>query len=479
MKPRHRPIEVLVLVCLLTSVAFGLEPVRIDDTTLLDPASGRVFTVGEGEVSTLEVSPGAVDPAAGRSRAMTDGYAGCSTSNSCAPFDLLSYASGLAISLLPEGSYPYDATLNPAGTELWIPGAVGDGVIVIDRATNTIAHRIAVGEYPVSVAFSNDGALALVSCRDTEELTIIDTSTHTVTGSLPIPTTYLGAGNIALDPVSGNFYLVDWYGDDLYEIAPDGSSVLRRVAIGSSLWQLVVAPDGERIYVTDRSTDEVRVIDRISLTQIDSYAVGDDPWGIDITADGNKLVVACEDSHNAYVIDTVPTKTAVIALDPDADPRDVDILDTEKLAYVAGGRTTGNPVYVIELTTDTLKDRFEAVGTNVNVIAVQGQQSASGTGFEALAEVGSAFGLVAHPNPFRPSTHIRYTLTRAAAVQLLVHDVAGRVVCRLVDGWREAGPHETSWNGRDDRGERAVAGVYFLRLDAGEERSSRRLVLLR
>jgi YVTN family beta-propeller protein len=479
MKHNYRPVAVLIVVCLLTSGALGVESVRIDDTTLLDPASGRALTACEQEAPSVAPSPGTGAPAAMRSRALTDGFAGCSTSDNCAPFDLVSYVPGAAISLLPEGDYPYDATLNPAGTELWIPGAAGDGVIVIDRATNTISHRIGVGEYPVSVAFSNDWSLALVACRDTEELTIIDTATYAVTGSLPIPTTYLGAGNIALDPVSGNFYLVDWYGDDLYEIAPDGSSILRQVTIGSSLWQLVVAPDGETIYVTDRGTDEVRVIDRTTLTQIDSYSVGDDPWGIDVTADGSKLVVTCEDSHNVYVIDTLPTKTDVIALDPDADPRDVDILDSAQYAYVAGGRTTGNPVYVIELVHNTLKDTFEANGTNVNVIAVQAQRTQSGTGVDELAGADGHTGLVAHPNPFHPTTHITYSLVRASAVRLVVYDIAGRTVCRLVDGWREAGAHETSWDGRDDRGGDAAAGVYFLRFDAGEEGSTQRLVLLR
>ena len=60
--------------------------------------------------------------------------------------------------------------------------------------------------------------------------------------------------------------MVNWYGDDLYEIAPDGSAILRQVPLGNSLWQLVVAPDGQEIYLTDRSADLVRVIDQATLT---------------------------------------------------------------------------------------------------------------------------------------------------------------------------------------------------------------------
>lgn len=463
----------LLPIALLVTTAHALGPVRIDDTTVLDPVTGRTYTMPADEPS-----PAGAPPVGPPLRALTDGFAGCSTTDNCAPFDLVTHVSGPAFSLLPEGDYPYDATLDPAGTELWIPGASGDGVVVIDRATNTITHRIAVGDYPVSVAFSNDGALALVACRGTQEIKIIDTAAYAVTDSLPVPTTYLGAGNITLDPTSGRFYLVDWYGDDLYEIAPDGSAILNQVTRGSSLWQLVVSPDGQTVYVTDRATDEVRIIDRATLAQVGSYPVGDDPWGLDITADGAKLVVTCEDTHNAYVIDTGSGITVPVALDPGADPRDVDILDDARAAFVAGGSITGgHPVFVIDLTTDTLSDTFLTTGSNVNVVAVQAQRVGGGVGAPVIA-TGTA-SLTAHPNPFRPLTRIRYSLDRAASVRLVVVDVSGRVVRRLGEGPQEAGPHETIWNGRDDDGRPAAAGVYFVRLDADGLRSSRSLVRMR
>jgi YVTN family beta-propeller protein len=465
----------VLLPCLFASVGFGIDPIRIDDTTILDPIRGTILTV-----RPEESLPGDLVPAGPRSlRRPNDGFAGCSTSDNCAPFDLDTHVAGPAIGLLPEGNYPYDATLNPAGTEVWIPGASGDGVIVIDRATNTISHRIAVGEYPVSIAFSKDGSKALVPCRDTEEIKIISTTTYAVTDSLSVPTTYLGAGNIALDPVSGNFYLVDWYGDDLYEIAPDGSAILNQVTLGNSLWQLVVSPDGQDIYVTDRGTDQVRVIDPGRLTQVNVWSVGDDPWGIDITEDGDKLVVACEDSHEAYVIETGSGAITALFLDATADPRDVDILDDQETAYVAGGTTTaGNLVYRIDLTTDTVAGSFPVTGTNVNVVAVQAQAAGTPTGVGDVAGAGGP-SLNVRPNPFDSSTSVRYFLTEAADVRLAVYDVVGRVVRSLDEGRRDAGRHVTSWDGRDDRAAKAAAGIYFLGLEVGGEMRTQKVVRVR
>jgi endonuclease I len=81
------------------------------------------------------------------------------------------------------------------------------------------------------------------------------------------------------------------------------------------------------------------------------------------------------------------------------------------------------------------------------------------------------------PNPFNPSTVIRYELSAAAAVELQVYDLAGRLVRTLYAGQETAGAHECMWQGRDDRGHAVAAGVYVYRLRAGDEVETRRMVL--
>ncbi len=84
-----------------------------------------------------------------------------------------------------------------------------------------------------------------------------------------------------------------------------------------------------------------------------------------------------------------------------------------------------------------------------------------------------------HPNPFNPSTTIRYYLPERIHVTLEIYDIAGRRISRLVDGVRERGFQNVEWNGTDGNGNEVVSGVYIYRLRAGKDTISRKMILVR
>lgn len=83
------------------------------------------------------------------------------------------------------------------------------------------------------------------------------------------------------------------------------------------------------------------------------------------------------------------------------------------------------------------------------------------------------------PNPFSDQITISYALPKQTKVELVVYDVRGREVQRLVDGTRRAGRHEVTWNGRDAGGQPVSSGVYFYRLKAGDFVDTRSVQLVR
>jgi hypothetical protein len=85
----------------------------------------------------------------------------------------------------------------------------------------------------------------------------------------------------------------------------------------------------------------------------------------------------------------------------------------------------------------------------------------------------------ARPNPFGASTGLRFTLPHAVPVRLDLLDAQGRRVRRLFAGPLGAGPHELTWDGRDDRGGAVATGIYWARIEAGSETATRKLVRMR
>ncbi|MBN2566237.1 MAG: T9SS type A sorting domain-containing protein [Candidatus Eisenbacteria bacterium] len=100
---------------------------------------------------------------------------------------------------------------------------------------------------------------------------------------------------------------------------------------------------------------------------------------------------------------------------------------------------------------------------------------------ESPVESGRAASLrLSRPNPFSSGTILSFTVPDPACqVEIIVYDVAGRVVRTLVDDWVTGGSQSVRWDGRTDRGADAASGVYFLSASIGDFRATRKVVLVR
>lgn len=83
----------------------------------------------------------------------------------------------------------------------------------------------------------------------------------------------------------------------------------------------------------------------------------------------------------------------------------------------------------------------------------------------------------ARPNPSAGASRISFRLATPGRATVELFDAAGRRVRTLIDASLDAGVHQVEWDGADDSGNRAGAGVYFYRLTSGGSVQSRRLVL--
>ncbi len=99
---------------------------------------------------------------------------------------------------------------------------------------------------------------------------------------------------------------------------------------------------------------------------------------------------------------------------------------------------------------------------------------ASAGPFKPILALSSIF-----PNPFRASAEIRYVLPERGPVAITVYDVRGREVARVLEATQEPGSHLAAWNGRSEAGREAPAGLYFVRLQAGDRSLVRKVLRTR
>jgi len=119
----------------------------------------------------------------------------------------------------------------------------------------------------------------------------------------------------------------------------------------------------------------------------------------------------------------------------------------------------------------------DAIG---GVLMVDGSVTMPGHGVGADPPPPS-FGLGQNfPNPFNPTTRIRFSLAADSPTSLGIYDLQGRLLRQLLAETRmEAGEHEVKWDGRDRRGRSLPSGVYFYRLDCGDFTDSRKMLLIK
>ena len=87
--------------------------------------------------------------------------------------------------------------------------------------------------------------------------------------------------------------------------------------------------------------------------------------------------------------------------------------------------------------------------------------------------------LPSFPNPFNPTTEIRFVLPRRGWVSIDVFDVRGRRMRRLVGSTQDGGRHSVHWDGRLQDGSAAASGVFFVRLRTAHGSATDRVVLVR
>ena len=166
------------------------------------------------------------------------------------------------------------------------------------------------------------------------------------------------------------------------------------------------------------------------------------------------------------------------------DPANGRVVAHHEAGVLGAGRRTirfSEKDYVAAWSEGTYRVTVRARSTYDNGLSstVEIPMQLSGSGGPSLPDRLALLGNT--PNPFNPSTTIRFTVPAGPTrpYHLRVYDVRGAFVRELGSGQIGGGTHEARWDGRDRHGEPVSSGIYLYRLQVGATQLTGKMALVK
>ncbi len=181
--------------------------------------------------------------------------------------------------VIPVGQEPEGVTTTPDGKFFYVTcEALGD-VYVIDTASYNIAGHFNVLGRPRSVAFMTDGKIALVPSESVGQLNIVDTATYQVVKTVDSP---VGSRpmRVRVAPDGNKIYVSNGRGGTISVFDGHGYALLDTIKVGTRPWGIAISPDGKRLYSANGPSNDVSVVDLTTDKEIARVTAGSSPWGV-------------------------------------------------------------------------------------------------------------------------------------------------------------------------------------------------------
>jgi len=186
-------------------------------------------------------------------------------------------------------------------------------------------------------------------------------------------------------------------------------------------------------------------------------------------------------------LDISPLQLTLKATDEDGDaltyswvsisPRTLNVWFKNNYSLVAATGELELPVLKAHATISVVFNVSDGVATVADTVIMQFIE-VSKTGIDAAlptkTELSGNF-----PNPFNPSTTVRYSMADEGMVSIVIYNSVGQPVRTLVDGRRTAGRYSVVWDGQDNMNREVASGLYLIRMVAGDLVQVRPMTLLR
>jgi YVTN family beta-propeller protein len=199
-------------------------------------------------------------------------------------------------SLVTVGSTPPHVAINPAGTTAYATLQYGQGLAIVDVATNTLRATIPFTSDGFNLIVSPDGARVYATTAD-GTLYVIDAAARSVVTTLFVG---VAANGLAFSPDAKTLYVSSRDAGVVSAVNTATNAITRSFLVGGMPQRLAVSPDGSEVY----AANEVNGLDVIKVASgdVSHVSFGTPGYGLGITPDGVQLYVLLPDAGVVAVL---------------------------------------------------------------------------------------------------------------------------------------------------------------------------------
>jgi YVTN family beta-propeller protein len=199
------------------------------------------------------------------------------------------------------------ACLNPCAAQartVYVASQGAGTLVALTPGATAGGAPIAIGRSPAQVAAGPDGRLYLTH-PDTHQVSVVDGTTGALLRTMSVPGQPFG---LAVSADGAHLFVGDWAGNRVMRLSSETGALDGAVAVGKEPAALVLDRRG-MLYVADRESRQVSVVDTARMERVATVPVGEAPFALALNAGGDRLYVANVRSGDVSVIDTAALKT--------------------------------------------------------------------------------------------------------------------------------------------------------------------------
>jgi hypothetical protein len=266
-------------------------------------------------------------------------------------------------------------------------------------------------------------------------------------------------------------------------------------------------PDGDYLtYTVEFDDEEIEITVTGSVMMINSVADWNGNVQLTITADDNQTDVIRNSRVDRVSRDQVQTIVDVIVA-PVNDapvlnsfsPEEVNLdADDEHLEFNFSVDATDvdsdlEYVWTIDdenqnVDTETFTHTFTSAGTFVVKVEISDEDNTLEQTWTVTSTITANENINIpevtqlrqnSPNPFNPTTSVRFDLNKQGKVRIDIYNVRGQLVKTLKNEIMKAGSHSVEWSGKSENGENAASGIYFIRMKTSDYHQMKKALMLK